>query len=313
MSDATQILFAAGPKRWPTYAPLLRQALEDADIFYDLRPDIDDEDVEYIIYTPDSDVTDFTRFPKLRAVLNLWAGVESIIGNPTLNVPLTRMVDDAGLTQGMVEWVTGHVLRHHLGMDAHIVNPDHIWQPVAAPLSRARPVTILGLGALGQACGSALTALDFPVTGWSRSAKDVPGLTCLSGPQGLNEALQSAQILVLLLPNTPATENIVNSKTLALLPRGAVVINPGRGPLINDADLISALDSGQLSHATLDVFRTEPLPSDHPFWQHPKITVTPHIASETRPETAVHVIVDNIQRSLAGAPLRHLVDKTAGY
>jgi glyoxylate/hydroxypyruvate reductase A len=305
------ILFAATAERWDEYRDLLHGAF--AGMEYHLALDIPPQDVDYIVYAPNSEVQDFTPYTRLKAVLNLWAGVEKITGNPTLKVPLARMVDDQGLTQGMVEWVTGHTLRHHLGMDAHIVNPDKAWDAVAAPVASDRPVTILGLGTLGQACAAALVSLGFPVTGWSRSQKTVPGVRCLSGPDGLQEALREAQIVILLLPDTPATDNTLNAETLQLPAKGAFVINPGRGPLIDDDALLAALDSGQIGHATLDVFRIEPLPADHPFWDHPKVTVTPHIAAETKASSAVHVIAENIRRSEAGDPLLHLVDRDAGY
>lgn len=308
----THILFAAKPDRWAQYETPLRRALDAKGLDYSLGCDLDPELVDYIVYAPNSDVQDFTLFPHLRAVLNLWAGVEDVVNNPTLSVPLARMVD-TGLTQGMIEWVTGHVLRHHLGMDAHIVNPDHVWNNAAPPLASDRPVTILGLGALGTACAQALTQLGFPVTGYSRSQKSVPGVTCLSGPDGLTQALETAQICVLLLPSTAATENTLNAQTLAQMPKGAVILNPGRGPLIDDGALLAALDSGQIGHATLDTFRIEPLPADHPYWTHPNVTVTPHIASETRDDTASQVIAENIHRGETGQPFLHLVDRTAGY
>ncbi|MGP6088190.1 2-hydroxyacid dehydrogenase [Antarctobacter jejuensis] len=307
------ILFAAQTERWDEYETPLRAALDTAGLSYELGTELPPESVDYIVYAPNSDVQDFTPFTRLKAVMNLWAGVEGIIGNETLKVPLTRMVDEDGLTQGMVEWVTGHTLRHHLGMDRHIVNPTQEWDPTPPPLSVDRPVTILGLGALGQACAKALTALGFPVTGWSRSQKDLPGVTCLSGEDGLRKALSGAQIVILLLPDTSATLNLLNADTLALPARGAVILNPGRGPLIDDDALLAALDSGQTGHATLDVFRTEPLPQDHAFWAHPNVTITPHIASTTRPETAAKVIAANIRRGEAGETLHHLVDRAAGY
>jgi glyoxylate/hydroxypyruvate reductase A len=133
------------------------------------------------------------------------------------------------------------------------------------------------------------------------------------GDDGLDAVLTRAEIVVLLLPDTPATENVLNDRTLALLPEGAAVVNPGRGPLIDDDALLAALDAGQIGHATLDVFRTEPLPPDHPYWAHPKVTVTPHIASETRPASAARVIAENIRRGEAGEPFLHLVDRKAGY
>ena len=308
----TQVLFAARAERWAEYEAPLSAALADAGIEANLSCDIAPDDVEYIVYAPNSELQDFSVFPKLKAVLNLWAGVESVAFNDTLKAPLARMVE-TGMTQGMVEWVTGHVLRHHLGMDAHIVNPERIWDPTAPPLAHQRPVTILGLGALGAACAQMLSQIGFDVTGWSRSQKSIEGVRCLSGDAGLTDALTGAQITVLLVPNTPATQDILNARTLGLMAQGAVVINPGRGPLIDDAALLAALDSGQIGHATLDVFRIEPLPQDDPFWDHPNVTVTPHVASETRKDTASACIAENIRRGEAGLPFLHLVDRAAGY
>ena len=181
------------------------------------------------------------------------------------------------------------------------------------PLARDRRVTILGLGALGRACAWALSDFGFDVAGWSRSEKDMRGVTCLAGEAGLHKALARAQILVLLLPLTGETENLLDAAALARLPKGAVILNPGRGALIDDDALLGALDSGHLAHATLDVFRTEPLPVAHPFWVHPRVTVTPHIASETRPESASRVIVENIRRGEAGAPFMNLARRETGY
>ena len=306
------ILFAA-PALWPAYAKILPQALAEVGLAAQIVTEATDPAlVDYIIYAPSAPLQDFTPFTRCKAVLSLWAGVERIVGNTTLTQPLARMVDPY-LTEGMVEWVVGHALRHHLGMDRHIVNPAHVWDPTCPPLARQRPVAMLGLGALGLAAARALQALNFPVTGWSRAPKVIEGLTCLSGEAGLQQALSNAAIVVTLLPRTPQTENLLNARTLAYLPKGAFILNPGRGPLIDDQALLAALGSGQVAHATLDVFRTEPLPQDHPFWTHPQITVTPHIAADTRPHSAARVLVENIRRSEAGAPLLHLVDRTLGY
>ncbi|WP_225029065.1 2-hydroxyacid dehydrogenase [Xinfangfangia pollutisoli] len=308
------LLFAA-PATWPDYREILPRVLADAGLgarILTLDDAYDPAQVDYILYAPSSPLQDFTPFTRAKAVLSLWAGVERIVGNPTLTQPLCRMVDPE-LTEGMVEWVTGHTLRHHLGMDRHIVNPGHVWDHRCPPLARDRKVAFLGLGALGLACAQALQQLNFTVSGWSRSEKQVPGLVTRHGAQGLAETLALAEILVLLLPKTAETENILNAESLALLPRGAVILNPGRGPLIDDAALLAALDSGQIAHATLDVFRVEPLPQDHPFWAHPQVTVTPHIAADTRPASAARVLAENIRRGEAGAPFLHLVDRAAGY
>ena len=306
------ILFAA-PALWPAYQTILPQALAEAGLSADIVTEAaSPAAVDYIIYAPSAPLQDFAPYTRCKAVLSLWAGVERIVGNATLTQPLTRMVDP-GLTEGMVEWVVGHALRHHLGMDRHIVNPAHVWDPTCPPLARQRPVAMLGLGALGLAAARALQALNFPVTGWSRTPKTIAGLRCLSGAEGLREVLSTAAIVVTLLPRTPETENLLNAEALGHLPKGAFILNPGRGPLIDDAALLAALTAGQLAHATLDVFRTEPLPADHPFWTHPQITVTPHIAADTRPHSAARVLVDNIRRAETGKPLLHLVDRSLGY
>jgi glyoxylate/hydroxypyruvate reductase len=305
----THVYFGAGQGLWAEYHAALQAAFSDAGLDVVLTATCDDPaKVDYIIYAPSSPLQDFSPFTRCKAVLSLWAGVERIVGNTTLSQPLCRMVDPA-LTEGMVEWVVGHVLRHHLGMDRHIVNHTHIWDNTCPPLARERPVTVLGTGALGAACGAALRALNFPVTLWGRTAKD----GCLHGDDGLRQALAAAQILVLLLPKTPETENLLNGARLAMLPRGAVIVNPGRGALIDDDALLAALDAGQISHATLDVFRIEPLPADHPYWAHPQVTVTPHIAADTRPISAARVIAENVRRGEAGEPLLHLVDRVRGY
>lgn len=306
------VLFAARPDRWDDYEAPLSAALADAGLDAHLATDLTPGEVDYIVYSPSGPVSDFRPFTRAKAVLNLWAGVETIIGNPTLTQPLCRMVDE-GLTLGMAEWVAGHALRHHLGTDLDVRRAPGDWSPHIPPLAPERPVTVLGLGALGQAAARMLANIGFPVTGWSRTQKDIAGIRCLSGADGLDRALSNAQILVLLLPDTPATANILDARTLALLPRGAVILNPGRGTLIDDDALLLALDTGQVGHATLDVFRQEPLPGEHPYWHHPRVTVTPHIAAETRPRTASLTIAENIRRSEAGEPLLHLVDRKHGY
>ena len=307
-----KVLFAAGADRWAEYETPLKRAASDANLDVHFATEMDPADVEYIVYAPNSDLQDFRPYTNTKAVLNLWAGVEAIVGNRTLTQPLTRMVEP-GLKEGMVEWVTGHVLRHHLGMDAHIVNPEHAWDVHYPPLARDRTVGILGLGELGAASAAALSALNFNVVGWSRSKKSIECVDTYAGEDGLRTCLAKSEILVLLLPATPATDNVINAEALAMLPTGAFVINPGRGPLIDDAALLAALDSGQVAHATLDVFRQEPLPKDHPYWVHPKVTVTPHVASETRASTAAQVVLENIRRGEAGEPFLHQVDRGAGY
>jgi len=307
-----KVLFSAPDGQFARYEAPLSRAFAEAGLSVDLAEDHAPDETDFIVFAPGGRIRDFRPFTRTRAVMGLWAGVESIVTNDTLTQPLARMVDQ-GMTQGMVEYVAGHALRHHIGMDGHIVNPEHAWKHRTTPLASDRPVTVLGLGALGSACARTLAALGFPVTGWSRSPKSIDGVTCLHGADGLNRALDAAQIVVLLVPLTAKTENLIDRAALARLAPGAFVINPGRGPLIDDEALLDALGSGQVAHATLDVFRTEPLPADHPFWAHPQVTVTPHVASETRPATAAKVIAENVRRAEAGEPLLHLVNRDRGY
>ena len=306
------ILFAARPEAWADYEAPLREALSQAGIDAVLGTELDPATVDYIVYAPNGTLRDFSPFPRLKAVLSLWAGVETIVGNPSLRVPLARMVDPS-LTQGMVEWVTGHVLRHHLGMDAHIHAKPGDWVQVAPPVAWERTVTVLGLGELGAACARMLAGIGFAVRGWSRRPSEIDGIACHHGEEGLTAALHGAEIIVLLLPATAATENILNAARMALLAPGAAILNPGRGTLIDDDALLAALATGQVGHATLDTFRVEPLPADHAFWHHPRVTVTPHIAAETRAASASRCIAENVRRGEAGEPFLHLVDRGAGY
>jgi glyoxylate/hydroxypyruvate reductase A len=307
-----KILFSANEENWRRYKAPLQDALDDKSLDYELGITITPSEVDYIIYAPTSSLQDFSPYTKLKAVLNLWAGVEGVTNNKTLNVPLARMVD-SGLTDGMVEWVTGHTLRHHLGIDKHIHGQDGIWRSYVPPLAKDRIITILGLGTLGTACGIALERLGFNVRGWSRREKRVDGILCFYGDDQIDSSLLDADIVVLLLPDTPLTQNILNQHTLNLLKRGAFVLNPGRGPLIDDDALLAALETGQIEHATLDVFRIEPLPKNHQYWSNNKVTVIPHKASETRPKTASQVIAMNIERAENGQELLYLVDRENGY
>ena len=308
------ILFSDRDFRWAQWQGPLRDAFADAGIPVHLHRDTSSpQDVDYVVYSAASPLQDFTPYTRLKAVLSMWAGVDSIVGNKTLTVPLTRM-SDQGLQEGMVEYVTGHVLRHHLGMDAHIHGQDGVWRDtVAPPLARERSVGILGLGALGRECARSLSGIGFNVHGWSRQEKQSDHAVSHFGPDGLRNVLDLSDYLVLLLPHTAETENILNDKTLAGTKPGVVIINAGRGPLIDEAALIAALDRGQVSHATLDVFWREPLPPAHALWAHPKVTVTPHIAAETRARSSATIIAENVRRSEAGEPLLYLVDREQGY
>ena len=204
-----KILFSANEENWKRYKAPLQDALDDKSFDYELGITITPSEVDYIVYAPSSSLQDFSPYAKLKAVLNLWAGVEGVTNNKTLKVPLARMVD-SGLTDGMVEWVTGHTLRHHLGIDKHIHGQDGIWRSYVPPLAKDRVITILGLGTLGTACGIALKRLGFNVRGWSRREKRVDGIQCFYGDEQIDSSLMDADIVVLLLPDTPLTLSLIH-------------------------------------------------------------------------------------------------------
>lgn len=254
-------------------------------------------------------------FPNLKAILSLAAGIEHVLRDPELppGVPIARLIDP-GLQTGMVEFVVMEVLRHHRREPEYRAQQQTgDWKLLRQTLSRDRRIGILGLGHLGAACGEMLSRFGFPVSGWARTEKDLPGITSYTGENGLFRMLEQTEILVCLLPLTPDTEDILDATTLGALPRGAVLINAARGKHVVDDDLIAALDSGQLSGATLDVFREEPLPADHPFWSHPDIILYPHAAAWTLPESAAPVIADNIRRARKGEALFGLIEPRRGY
>ena len=280
-----------------------------------LWPDTGPEDeVEYVL-TWRPAPGDLQRYPNLKAIFNLGAGVDALLKDETLpaHVPVIRLVDQ-GLTQGMSEYVLMHVLRYHRrGPELEEAQRRSRWEPLTYPLARDRKVGILGLGVLGSDAARKLVALDFDVAGWSRSPKSVDGVESFHGAEGLNPFLNRTEILACLLPLTKETTGIVNATTLAQLPKGAAIINAGRGGHVVQDDLLAALDSGHIAYATLDVFTPEPLPNEHPFWTHPRVTVTPHIASNTQLETAVQVVLEGIRRIERGELPENIVDRGLGY
>ncbi|MBL8708918.1 MAG: glyoxylate/hydroxypyruvate reductase A [Rhodospirillaceae bacterium] len=253
--------------------------------------------------------------PNLAAIFSFGAGVERLLANPEIpqQVPIVRMVEP-GLTQGMAEYVLWQTLRHHRRIwELEAAQQEIRWAPHWYPAAWDRQVGILGLGTLGQAAAGHLRAFDFTLRGWSQSRKDVPGVTSFAGPAELPAFLDGLDILICLLPLTPATAGILNAGLFARLARGASLINAGRGGHLNEADLIPALESGQLAAASLDVFAVEPLPAAHPFWRHPRIFITPHNASDTDPRTGLAEVLRQIRAHDAGAPFEHVAERKRGY
>jgi glyoxylate/hydroxypyruvate reductase len=284
---------------------------------FDIRiwPELGDpSEIEYaLVWRPEPGL--LASLPNLKLILSLGAGVDHILCDPQLPraVPIVRLVDPY-LTAAMSEYVVLQVLRlHRHDLDYRIQEEAEIWQELPQKNARERPVGILGFGEIGQHVGGKLASLGFPVSGWSRSAKTIAGFTTYTDAVGLTQMLGKTEILVCLLPLTPQTEGILCARNFTTLPVGAAIVNAGRGGHLVEEDLIPALDSGQLSAAALDVFRAEPLPPGHPFWHHPRILVTPHIAGITNPATAAPIILDNIRRFKEGRPLMNQVDPAQGY
>jgi glyoxylate/hydroxypyruvate reductase len=257
---------------------------------------------------------ELARYRNLRAILSLGAGIDGLIADPDLpEVPLARMVDPS-LTRTMTEYVLLAVLRHHRELDRfERTQRAREWAYAFPPQAADRRVGIMGLGELGAAAARQLVAHGFQVLGWSRTPKAIEGVVSYAGRSELHAFLHRTEILVCLLPLTADTLGILDAATFAELPHGAFVINVARGQHLVENDLLKALDSGHLAGATLDVFRTEPLPPDSPLWGHPRILVTPHVASYSVPGTAADGVAANIRRVLAGQPPLHLVDRAKGY
>ncbi len=308
------ILFAS--PNWSKYERYLRQSFRENKLnFNEVTTNLqtDQTEVEFIICEPTDYVKDFSSFIKAKAVLSLWAGVDNLIKNKTLDKPIVRLVDD-GMKQGMIEWCLAHVLRHHLGIDTHIKNQDGVWRSqIIPPLANEITVGVLGLGALGSAVAVALASIGFNVTGWSRTEKNIANVKTFSGTGNLNQVLKEAHILITLLPLTTETKYILNDTTLNQLPKKSIIINPGRGLLIDDNALLKSLNSGHIRHATLDVFSREPLTSSHFYWTHPNVTVTPHIAAHTRPHSSANTITKSIIKLRRGEIPVGLVNKEKMY
>jgi len=254
-------------------------------------------------------------FPNLLAIASLGAGVDALVNDPDLprGIPITRLVDPL-MADRMAEYVCATVLQHHLGLDIY-GHQQHRqrWQRHPTTDARDRTVALLGLGQMGQRCAQHLGALDFNLLGWSRSAREIAGMRCSHGHEALRDVLRQTDIAVLLLPLTDQTENLMDGAAFNAMPKGGYLINCARGECVVEADLLAALDSGQLGGATLDAFRDEPLAADSPLWRHPKVRITPHIASLSAAETAAPILAEQVHRARAGQAIANQVDIADGY
>ena len=259
----------------------------------------------------------FDEQTALKGIFNIGAGVDALMKlRLPVGVPVVRL-DDAGMSVQMAEYVCHAVIRHFREFDAYEADvADGKWSYRKPRARRDFPVGVMGLGVLGERVARVLKQFDFPVRGWSRSAKTIDGVQCFSGDEGFKKFLAGTRILVCLLPLTPQTENILNHSNLSRLLPGAYVINVARGGHVVDDDLIFLIDSGHLAGATLDVFRQEPLPPAHAFWAHPKITVTPHTSARTLRAESIAQIAGKIQAMHGGAAIPSIagvVDMKKGY
>jgi glyoxylate/hydroxypyruvate reductase A len=278
----------------------------------------DPEAIHYVLaWRPPAEA--FANLPNLKAVFSLGAGVDHVVGNQALpDVPIVRVVDP-DLTTRMTEWVTLQVLLHHRQHLAYARQQQaHQWRELRQPVANDVRVGIMGLGELGRDAAHVLARLGFQVAGWSRSPKQVPGIESFFGEGGFTAFLGRTDILVALVPLTPDTRGILNASVFDRLARdgalgGPVVINAGRGGLQVDADILAALDDGRLIGASLDVFDPEPLAPDSPFWDHPRVVVTPHVAASSEASVLARGIHRQILDFEAGRPLPNLVDVTRGY
>ncbi|OHV13845.1 2-hydroxyacid dehydrogenase [Kushneria phosphatilytica] len=251
---------------------------------------------------------------RLRAILNTGAGVDALLDNPALprNVPLVRL-RDAGMGDAMGDYLLYGLLHFHRGMDHYQHQQrEQCWQEQPLEEKSRWPVGIVGLGTLGQVVARRIQALGYPVQGWSRSAKTFDDLTSYHGDEGLNQLLESSRVIFSLLPNTPQTRDLLDHERLGRLPRSAVVINAGRGSSLVLEDLQALLDTGHLRGALLDVFPEEPLPADHPLWQHPRVLITPHVAAPTPIAPAAQQIAEAIAALERGDTVE-TVDPERGY
>ena len=271
------------------------------------------EDIEYaLVYAPPPGL--LASLPNLKAVFSLWAGVDHLASDPELPpLPVIRMVERS-MTATMTAHVTQQVLDLHThALDYRAQQAARHWEQLELKAPWERRVGILGLGSLGRDAAEKLTALRFDVAGWSRSPKEIAGIACYHGQDGLTDFLARTDILVCLLPMTEATRGILSRSLFDRLPPGAALVNCARGAHLVDDDLLAALADGRISSAALDVFNEEPLPADHPYWGHPRVVVTPHVAAFSVPATAIESVAANIRRMEAGEAPLYVVDFARGY
>ena len=303
------VMLRANASEW---VELLKQALPDHEVLLD--PSAARGVITYaLVGKPPAGA--LAALGRIEALFSVNAGVEALLqpGEVPDDVPIVRLADGA-LAVGMLEWVLAQTFAWHRNLFDYRANQiEMLWAPMPEKQATERPITVLGAGHLGAPVAQVLAQLGFPVRAWSRTPKALAGVDCLAGREALHSAVAGAEILINLLPLTSETDGLLDQGVLGALARGSVLINGGRGRHVVDEALLALLDEKHLRAAVLDVFREEPLPLSHPFWRHPRVFISPHVAAPTQAASAVAMISANIRRHEAGLPMSDVVDRVRGY
>jgi glyoxylate/hydroxypyruvate reductase len=305
------VLYKADPVRGAMWAERFAQLAPQTP--FRVWPDLGDPAaIRYLVAWQPGDLA--VTLPNLEIVFSVGAGVDQLdLSQIPAHLPVVRMIEP-GIVDGMVEYVTQAVLAIHRDLfDYALQQQARVWQPMPLRAAASRRIGVLGLGLLGTAVLERLRLFGFACAGWSRSQHEIDGVDCYAGEAGFDAFLARTDVLICLLPLTDATRGLLGRRVFDTLPRGASLVHVGRGPQLDSAALLDALERGQLHSAVLDVTDPEPLPADHPLWAQPRVRITPHIASATRPESAVDAVLENLRRFHAGERMNGQIDRTRGY